>query len=232
MTTSTQTRRTGLALNLRATSYLLRVTLLLAALAVTIAVFNGDGYVALALAISAGALFATGIAPGLIPAGVHAAAQTPFLLGFLIPLWALGETLLSGSAGLPDAVRALALYGGAVLILFTLPRYMRGPFLYWLPEGAIPPEDELPGEDDTPAGGAGLRGRFARRHKANKPAASESAATVDTTAADAAAPSSEDNPSSADHPAAPAAKSAPRRRMRLPRPRLGRHSKPAPAGTD
>ncbi|MBN1967072.1 MAG: hypothetical protein JW910_20630 [Anaerolineae bacterium] len=141
MTTSTQTRRSGLTLNLRAMSYLLRVVLLLAALGVVIATFGGGVYVALALALSAAALFVTGIAPGLLPNAIHAAAQTPFLLGLLIPGWALVEAILQGSGGLlPEAVRSLALYGGAVLILFVLPRWMRAPFAAWLPEGAVPPE--------------------------------------------------------------------------------------------
>lgn len=126
-------RRTGGSNNrgglLQRAAYALKVVLLLAALGVVIWVYHGDVYVALVLAGCAAGLFVTGIAPDLLPRLARWLVRLPFLLGFLIPLWQALDAVLRSE--LDDLIRAgevLGLYAVAVLLLFLLPRWMKGPF--------------------------------------------------------------------------------------------------------
>ncbi len=118
--------------------YTLRVLVLLAALGVVIWVYNGDAYVVLMLVICAVGAFIAGIAPGLVPGAVRLMITLPFALGALIPLWGALEAGLHGDPDLALHWLGVAVaYAVAVLLLTRLPARMRGPFLPWLPEGAL-----------------------------------------------------------------------------------------------
>ncbi|NPV68737.1 MAG: hypothetical protein HPY64_16510 [Anaerolineae bacterium] len=118
--------------------YTLRVLVLLAALGVVIRVYNGDAYVALMLVICAVGAFVAGIAPGLVPGAVRLMITLPFALGALIPLWGALEAGVHGDPDLALHWLGVAVaYTVAVLLLTRLPARMRGPFLPWLPEGAL-----------------------------------------------------------------------------------------------
>ncbi len=142
MAFTNQSRRRGFRSRWRRISYGLRVGLLLAALGVVVWVYGGDVYVALALAVCAAGLFAYGIAPGLIPPLVWIMARVPFVLGALIPLWQVVDALFKADRdALLLAGATVALYNLSVLVLIGLPRRMRGPFLKWLPAGALPTQE-------------------------------------------------------------------------------------------
>ncbi len=121
--------------------YVMRVLVLLAAVAFSIWIFQGDIYVAVALILSAAGVFVSGLAPGLVPELVQYMVQTPFMIGLLIPLWNLGEELLRWER-MPILWAAVTLgtYALSVLMLLKMPARMRDPFEPWLPAGAIPPE--------------------------------------------------------------------------------------------
>jgi len=165
-------RRRGLRLSRARTAYLLRVGLLVAALAFVAWVYGGDVYVVLALGVCAVGLFARGIAPGLIPELVWIMVRVPFALGVFIPAWRALEALFQADGeGLTWAGTTVLVYGLAVWTLVRLPLGMRRPFLKWLPDGALSPQEQAAaraGEVGTtrgyrPAGtaGAGVYGRSA-----------------------------------------------------------------------
>lgn len=118
--------------------WLLRLVLLIVAVGVVIYVYGGDVYLALVIAGCALGIFVRQMIPDHVPEIIWWALLAPFVLGVLIPLWRVIETVFNGNLvltwdGIIGPVVILVAYVVAALVVVFLPRGMRGPFTRFLP---------------------------------------------------------------------------------------------------